>query len=293
MLIRHRGLVFLVPFKLLEDCLDLLDEGNQDNEGGSGEGPASANNCPGVELSVVEDIDGEHGSGPDDDKQDGEADSSNVGGDLGSPELADDNIQRGTVMEVLNIIQVKLSLILCHPGTQGVVNVSGLLPLLLLNLWGHVPSCDEGHHNGEHSSHANSSDVTKKHGDLLASILDKGSTRQASREGAGKGKPDRHTSNSTSNNPADSAIAGSTGPQYGDSDGHHRGGDEDASEVIGPGQVEVDSPAEKAEWDGAEGSNDNAPVLVVKEVFLVFFEILVDAAGVVGLDNCLTLCSDD
>ena len=196
-------------------------------------------------------------------------------------------------MEVLHIIQVKLSLILCHPGTQGVVNVSGLLPLLLLNLWGHVPSCDECDQNGEHSSHANSSDVAKEHGDLLSSILDKGGTRQASREGTGKGQPDRHASNSPSNNPTDSAIAGSTGPQNRDSNGHHRGGNEDASEVVSPGQVEVDSPAEKAKGNGEEGGEHNAPVLVVKEMFLVLLEILVDAAGVVGLDNCLTLCSDD
>ena len=293
MLIRHGGLVFLVPCKLLEDCLDLLNEGDQDNEGGSGEGPAPADHSPGVELRIIENINGEHGSRPDDNKQDGEADSSNVGGDLGSPELADDNIKRGTVMEVLHIIQVKLSLILGHPGTQGVVNVSGLLPLLLLNLRGHVPSCDEGHHNGEHSSHANSSDVSKEHRDFLSSILDKGGTRQTSREGTGKGKPDRHSSDGTAHNPADSTIAGSAGPEDRDSNGHHRGGDDDASEVVGPGQVEVDSPAEKAERDGAEGGDDNAPVLVVEKVFLVFFEIFVDRAGVVRLDNCLALSSDD
>ena len=293
MFIRHGGLVFLVPLKLLEDRHDLLDEGDQDYEGSGCEGPAPADHGPCIELGIVEDVNSEHGARPDDNKQDGEADRSDVGGDLGSPELADDNVKRRAVMEVLHVIQVQLSLILGHPGAQGVVNISCLLPLLLLNLRGHVPPGDVGHDNGEHGSHANSSDVSKQHRDFLSSVSDKGGTREASGECAGQGEPDRHASSSTSNNSADSAIAGCAGPEDGDSDGDHRGGDEDACEVVGPGQVQVDSPAEQAEGDGAEGGDDNAPVLVVEEVLLVFLVLPVDVAGVVGLHNCLAFSSDD
>ena len=225
MLVRHGGLVFLVPGELLEDCLDFLDQRDEDNEGGSGEGPEPADNCPGVELSIIEDIDGEHGAWPDDDKQDGEADGGNVGGDLGGSELADDNIQRRTVMEVLHVIKVQLSLILGHPGAQGVVNVPGLLPLLLLNLRGHVPPCDEGHQDGENSPHADSGDVSKEHRDLLAGILDKGGSGQTPGESASQGEPDRHASDGAPHNPADGAIAGGAGPEDGDGDGDHGGGD--------------------------------------------------------------------
>ena len=92
MFICHGGFVFLVPLQLLEDSFDLLEQRHQDNEGRCSEGPASADDCPGVELIVVKNVNGEHGSWPDDNKEDCEADSSNVGGDLGCSELSDDNL---------------------------------------------------------------------------------------------------------------------------------------------------------------------------------------------------------
>ena len=92
MLISHAGLVLLVPLQLLHHRLHLLEQRDEDNEGGGGEGPSSADHGPGVELSEVEDVDGEHGARPDNNEEDGEADSGNVGGDLGGSELADDDV---------------------------------------------------------------------------------------------------------------------------------------------------------------------------------------------------------
>ena len=190
MLISHGGFVLLVSCKLLLNCPYFLEQWDQDNEGRCCECPSSADHSPGVELVVVKDVNGEHGARPDNNKQDCEADSSNVGGDLGSPELSDDNVQWWPVMEVLNIIQIEFSLVLGHPGAQGVVNVSGLLPLLLLNLRSHVPPCDVGHQNGEESSHSNGCDVSKQHWHLLSCVLHKGGSRQSSFKGAGISQPD-------------------------------------------------------------------------------------------------------
>merc|ERR1712037_810898 len=55
----------------------------------------------------------------------------------------------------------------------------------------------------------------------------------------------------------------------------------------------VNCPAEEAEWDGEEGAEDDAPVLVVEKVLLVLLEGSMGLAGEVGLDNVLGLCSRD
>ena len=74
-------------------------------------------------------------------------------------------------------------------------------------------------------------------------------------------------------------------PDNGEGNGYNGRGDEDSSEVVGPGQVEVDSPAEETEGDGHEGAEDDAPVLVVEEVLLVRFVVLVNGALIVGLNK--------
>ena len=82
-----------------------------------------------------------------------------------------------------------------------------------------------------------------------------------------------------------------SGPEDGQGDGDDARGDEDPGEVVGPGQVEVDGPAEETEWDGEECTEHDAPVLVVEEVLLVLLVVLVGRAGVVGLHQALGLGS--
>jgi len=75
---------------LLDDGLDFLVHGDDDDEGGSGESPDTADRCPDVEACQVEDVDGEHGAGPDTDEKQSEEHGRAVGGDLGCAEFADD-----------------------------------------------------------------------------------------------------------------------------------------------------------------------------------------------------------
>ena len=79
------------------------------------------------------------------------------------------------------------------------------------------------------------------------------------------------------------------GPQDGECDGDDAGCDEDTGEVVGPGEVEVDGPAEEAERDGEEGAEDDAPVLVVEQALLVLFVLLVHRARVVRLHQAVHL----
>ena len=80
---------------------------------------------------------------------------------------------------------------------------------------------------------------------------------------------------------------GCPGPQDGESDRDDTRRDEDSGEVVGPGQVEVDGPAEEAERDGEEGAEDDAPVLVVEQALLVLLVLLVHRARVVRLHEAL------
>ena len=194
-------------------------------------------------------------------------------------------------MEILHLTQVEFSLVLSDPGAKWVVDIARLLPLLLLNLRAHVPPGNEGDDGGEKGSSADCRDVTEEHGQFLASVFDKGGSREAAREGAGIAQPGRHSSHGSTHNSADEGVAGGPGPQDGDRDGEDAGGDEDAGEVVGPGQVEVDSPAEQTEGDGEEGEGDDAPVLVVEEMLLVLLVLLVDRAGVVRLHHAAALSS--
>ena len=61
------------------------------------------------------------------------------------------------------------------------------------------------------------------------------------------------------------------------------------SEVIRPCKVEVDRPAEETERNGEECADDDGPVFVVEKILLVFFEVAMDRAGVVGLHYSLRL----
>ncbi len=45
-------------------------------------------------------------------------------------------------------------------------------------------------------------------------------------------------------------------------------GDEDASEVVGPGEVEVHRVADNAQWHREEGGHEDGPVLVGQQVLL-------------------------
>ena len=279
----------LVLRQLLDHREDLLVERHDDDEGSGSEGPASADGRPDVEPSQVEDVDGEHGTRPQDDEEEGEEDGSGVCRHLGCPELPDDNLERWPVVEVLAVLEVQLALVLGYPGGQRVVNVPGLVPLRFLNLGGHGPPRHVGHHDADEAPHGDGQDVSSQHGHLLAGVPDEGCCGESPGVLGGEGQPAAHAYGSSDHNSADDSSGGGTRPQDGDSDGDHGGGNHDAGEVVGPGQVEVDSPAEEAERDGEEGAEDDAPVLVVEQVLLVLLVGPVDGAGVVRLDHPLSV----
>ena len=88
----------------------LLEERHNNDEGRRDEGPRPRQDCPHVELGHVEEVDAEHGAGPDDDEEGGEEEAGDVGGDLGGAELPDDDVERGPVVEVVALLQVQLAL---------------------------------------------------------------------------------------------------------------------------------------------------------------------------------------
>ena len=92
-------------------CTDLLHERYDNDEGGGDEGPDSADDGPCVESGEVEHVDAEHGAGPDADEERREEDAGDVGRDLGGAELADDDVEGRTVVEVLALLQIQLSLV--------------------------------------------------------------------------------------------------------------------------------------------------------------------------------------
>ena len=77
------------------------------------------------------------------------------------------------------------------------------------------------------------------------------------------------------------------GPQNGERDWDDARRQEDSSEIVGPGEVEVDGPTEEAERDGEKRAEDDAPVLVVEEALLVLFVLLVDRARIMGLHKTI------
>ena len=88
-----------------------MHERYDDDEGGGDESPDSADDGPRVESGEVEHVDAEHGAGPDADEERREEDAGDVGRDLGGPELADDDVEGRTVVEVLALLQIQLSLV--------------------------------------------------------------------------------------------------------------------------------------------------------------------------------------
>ena len=70
----------------------LLEEWYKDYESGRHKGPSSAEGGPDPEAVFVQNINGEHGSGPDADEEEAEGDGRGKGGDLGGAELADDKL---------------------------------------------------------------------------------------------------------------------------------------------------------------------------------------------------------
>ena len=88
-----------------------MHERYDDDEGGGDESPDSADDGPRVESGEVEHVDAEHGAGPDADEERREEDAGDVGRDLGGAELADDDVEGRTVVEVLALLQIQLSLV--------------------------------------------------------------------------------------------------------------------------------------------------------------------------------------
>ena len=122
----------------------------------------------------------------------------------------------------------------------------------------------------------------------ITCVLDKSSSRQSPRICWSKCQPTDHTSQTATNDPTDDTRSCGPGPGDGHGNGHHGGGDQDTSEVVGPGQVQVDNPAEQTQWNWEKGADDNAPVLVVEKMFLILLVVLVNLTCQVGLDNAFT-----
>merc|ERR1740123_2540087 len=281
--LRIRFLLPLVPCNLLDDGNNLLVHRHNHDEGCRTESPHPADRRPDVEAVEVEDVGGEHGARPDADEEEGEEDGGGVGGDLGRPELPDDNLQWGPVVEVLPVVEVQFSLVLGHPGRERVVDVSCFLPLKLLHLRSEGPARSKGNGDAGKAANSDGKDVSSEHGQLFPGVLDKCCRAKSSFVGGSIVEPAAHTHCGAPNHPADHPGGGSTRPQDGHGDGYHGGGDEDAGEVVGPGEVEVDGPAEEAEGDGEESAEDDAPVLVVEQRLLVFLVVSMGDTGVVRL----------
>merc|ERR1719239_1777594 len=284
-------LVPLVPCNLLDDGNNFLVHRHNHDEGCCTEGPHPADRCPDVEAVVVEDVGGEHGARPDADEEEGEEDGGSVRSDLGRPELPDDNLQRRAVVEILAVVQVQLSLVLGHPGREGVVDVPCLLPLKFLHLRSEGPPRGKGNNDAGKAANSDGKDVAGEHGQLFAGVLDKCCRAQPSLVGGSIVEPAAHAHRGPSDHPADYPGRGSTRPQDRHGNGHHGGGDEDAGEVVGPSEVQVDGPAEEAEGDGEEGAENDAPVLVVEQSLLVLLVVSMSGTGVVGLYKTLRSCS--
>ena len=174
--------LLLVLLQLLQDGGDLLEEGEDDDDSSGGERPASADRGPDVEAVEVKDVNREHRSGPDTHEKYCEKNGGSVGCDLGSPELPDDNLQGRAVVEVLAVVEVELPLVLGDPWGEGVVDVPGLVPLLLLHLWGHPHSGDEGDNDTGSPTDGDGHYVARQHRQFLPCVLDENGNRKASRE---------------------------------------------------------------------------------------------------------------
>ncbi len=57
-------------------------------------------------------------------------------------------------------------------------------------------------------------------------------------------------------------------PRDGESDGKNWTRDENSHEVIRPGKIEVNGPAEEDQGNGEDGEDDDPPVLVGDQTFL-------------------------
>ena len=88
----------------------LLIERHNDNKASSNPCPRPAEHRPRLEPAQAKHVHTEHGSRPDADKERGEEESGNVGGDLGGAELADDDFEGRAVVEVGAFFQVQLTL---------------------------------------------------------------------------------------------------------------------------------------------------------------------------------------
>ena len=100
----------LVQLNLTSDGHELLDEGNNYDEGSSNVSPATAESRPDPKARDVKNVQGEHGSGPNADEENGEKEASYVGCVLGSAELLDDEVQRRSVVKLVTFFQVQLAL---------------------------------------------------------------------------------------------------------------------------------------------------------------------------------------
>jgi hypothetical protein len=101
-LIRQKLLRFVL-IELFDDSLDLLVHWHDTDEGSSNKGPASTEGGPNIEASLVEYINGQHRARPDAHEEESEGDCSDVGGQFGCTELLDNQIQSGTIVEILTV----------------------------------------------------------------------------------------------------------------------------------------------------------------------------------------------
>ncbi len=89
---------------------DLLHQRHNDDEGAGHEPPDPTEDRPSVEAVKLQDVDAEHRPRPDENEECGEGQTGAVGRQLGSPELLDDDLQGGTVVEVRALRQIQLTL---------------------------------------------------------------------------------------------------------------------------------------------------------------------------------------
>ena len=83
-----------------------MNERDDNDECGRDKCPHPADDRPCIELGKVKHVNAKHRSRPDADKEHGEKDAGNVGGDLGRSKLLYNNVERRSVMEVLNLFKI-------------------------------------------------------------------------------------------------------------------------------------------------------------------------------------------
>ena len=172
-----------------------------------------------------------------------------------------------------------------NPRRKRVVNVSGLLPFCFNFTFAHRTTGTNRDKDCHQSTNENGGYVPGQHGVLLASVFDKVGRCQTSWILTSIRQPNDHTTNTATHHSWYHSVRRGSGPDDGQCNRDHTGCNQDASEVIRPGQIQVDSPTKQAKGNRHECAQNDAPVLVAQELFLVGLVVLVDGTCVVRFDQ--------